>query len=196
METKTKTLAQRMGVRPGTEYQLKGDPYSLTWVPWEYGDLDPNDRVAFVPLPIPSLFNGGIKDEDGCPMVKMDVNDLECWLTAGKLNTVNRFFYNAYKDSENLWRETERFKRNGPEFAPWSHGGMSGQNTWHFQPSVPAFGIDEDGRYVQTEPVSLGETLDQLFCHGEKRWDSEDAVRFMKKVNKLIAKNDKRDSKK
>lgn len=126
---------------------LLGDPSSpnVAFVPWRKDDLDSEDTIDFVPQPIPSLVFP-LTDEEGRQKIKLDVNDLVCWLTVGVSNKTNRFFYNAYMDSYNSWRELENFKRRGPEIAPWGRTGPDGRSAWLYDPAATTFGMDIDGR--------------------------------------------------
>jgi hypothetical protein len=117
------------------------------WVPWRKEDLDQSNKVEFVPAPVPSLVFP-MTDEDGRQKIRLDVNDLVCWLTVGVSNHVNRFFYNAYMDAYNSWKELEYFKRHGPEYAPWGRTGPDGRPAWHFEPFALTAGMDIDGRYL------------------------------------------------
>src|SRR5260370_38745856 len=73
------------------------------WIPWRKEDLDPTDTVTFTPMPVPSI-TFPFTDENGYQKIKLDVNDLICWLTCGIPNTINRYFYNAYKNAYDEWK--------------------------------------------------------------------------------------------
>lgn len=132
--------------RPGS---LLGDQYdrNVGWVPWRKDDLNGEDMVDFVPAPVPSVVFP-MSDEEGRQKIRLDVNDLVCWLTVGVPNHVNRFFYNAYIDAYNSWRELENFKRKGPAVAPWGSTGPDGRPSWYFEPMALSFGMDENGHAV------------------------------------------------
>lgn len=132
--------------RPGS---LLGDPRdrNVGWVPWRKDDLDPNEYIEFVPAPVPSLVFP-MTDEEGRQKIRLDVNDLVCWLTVGIPNRVNKFFHNAYMDAYNSWRELEAFKRRGPAFAPWGSVGPDGRPSWYFEPVALSFGMDENGHAI------------------------------------------------
>ena len=132
--------------KPGS---LLGNPSdrNVGWVPWRKDDLDPEDTVEFVPQPIPSLVFP-MTDEEGRQKIRLDVQDLVCWLTVGVPNKVNKFFYNAYQDAYSTWKELEAFKRRGPNVAPWGARGPDGRPSWHYEPFALSFGLDDDGHYV------------------------------------------------
>lgn len=130
--------------RPGT---VLGDGPNASWVPWRREDLDPEDMIEFVPQPVPSLVFP-LLDEDGHQVIKLDLNDLVCWMTVGVPNKINRFFYNGYMDCYNNWKDLENFKRKGPISAPWGDKGPDGRPTWHYEPMALTFGLDPDGRYL------------------------------------------------
>lgn len=141
-------------VLPGGTYYGKKEDGSidrsnvLGWRPWKKEDLDANDVVSFVPAYLPALFKPGIEGPMGEKYIYLDVNNLGCWLQVAHLNTVNRFFYNAYKNLEDQIGALEHFKRNGPDNAPWGSKFPDGRRNWHFQPEAYTFGIDLDGRYL------------------------------------------------
>jgi hypothetical protein len=112
------------------------------WLSWAYEDLDPNDTVTFLCQDVLGTQGGNFyygKDEKA---FKLDINSLECWFKVGKINTVNRFFYNRYEQMVNDNIQLEEFKRGGPKaFQPWS--------TWAFQPFAMTFGMDIDGKYLK-----------------------------------------------
>lgn len=151
--------------RPGS---LVGNPWdrNVGWIPWRKDDLNPGDVVEFVPAPVPSLVFP-MTDEEGRQKIRLDVNDLVCWLTVGVPNKVNRFFKNAYDDSYNQWRDLENFKRRGPQVAPWGAVGPDGRPSWYFEPAALSYGMDEDGHaitpfrsnplrsYQSTEPEAI-----------------------------------------
>jgi hypothetical protein len=132
--------------KPGMILGKPGDP-NAPWVPWRKEDLDSTDTVTFSPMPIPSLVFP-ITDEEGRQKIKLDVNDLVCWLTVGVPNTTNRLFYNAYMNSYDTWKDLENFKRRGPEIAPWGRVGPDGRPSWYYDPSAASFGMTDDGRYL------------------------------------------------
>src|SRR5690348_9620485 len=119
------------------------------WIPWRKQDLNPEDKVPFVPQPVPSLVFPMLDDE-GRQKILLDVNDLKCWLTVGVVNEVNQFFKNAYDNAYESWKELENFKRNGPIAAPWGARGPDGRPSWHYEPMALTFGMDIDGRYLTT----------------------------------------------
>lgn len=131
--------------KPG-ELTAPGAP-NTGWIPWTKADLDAADLVEFVPLPVPSIIYP-IPDENGHQKIFLDVNDLKCALTVGVPNRVNRFFYNAYMNAYDTWRELESFKRQGPAWAPWGATDPQGRRTWHFDASAVSFGMDDEGRYL------------------------------------------------
>lgn len=118
------------------------------WVQWTKADLDPEETVTFVPLPIPGIVYP-FTDENGYQKIKLDVNGLVCWLTVGVENTINRFFYNVYEAALNGHRELEKFKREGPEYAPWGKKGPDGRQAWQFIPMAATFGMTDDGRSLR-----------------------------------------------
>lgn len=148
--------------RPGAPL---GSAPNSGWVPWRMEDLDPTDTIEFVPQPVPSLVFP-LTDEEGRLKIRLDVNDLVCWLTVGSPCTVNRIFYNAYMDSYNGWKELENFKRRGPAYAPWGDRGPDGRPTWHFESQALTFGLDPDGRYLTGGRQTMAE-YEQSLKDGE-----------------------------
>lgn len=141
------TMNQDQGKpRPGS---LLGNPWdrNVSWVPWRREDLDPGDMVEFVPAPVPNLVFP-MTDEEGRQKIRLDVNDLVCWLTVGVPNRVNRFFKNAYDNGFEGWRELESFKRKGPAVAPWGQMGPDGRQSWYYDPMTTSFGMDENGHAI------------------------------------------------
>src|SRR5712692_6613765 len=61
------------------------------WRPWTVRDLDPNATTTFVPAPVPSLVYP-VTDAEGRQKIKIDINDLVCWMTVGEQQTVNTMF--------------------------------------------------------------------------------------------------------
>ena len=118
------------------------------WVQWTKGDLNPEDTITFVPLPIPGMVYP-FADDNGYQKIKLDINGLVCWLTCGVENTVNRFFYNVYEAALAGHRQLEKFKREGPEWAPWGKYGPDGRQAWQFIPMAASFGMNEDGRSLR-----------------------------------------------
>ena len=118
------------------------------WVQWTKNDLDPEDTVTFVPLPIPGMVYP-FTDENGYQKIKLDINGLICWLTCGAENTVNRYFYNFYVAALANHRELEAFKRNGPDYAPWGQKGPDGRNAWQYTPMAASFGMNIDGHSLR-----------------------------------------------
>lgn len=118
------------------------------WVQWKKDDLDPEDVVTFVPLPIPGMVYP-FADELGYQKIKLDINGLVCWLTCGVENTINRFFYNVYEAGLANHRELEAFKRNGPAYAPWGTRGPDGRPAWQYTPMAPSFGMNVDGHSLR-----------------------------------------------
>lgn len=118
------------------------------WVQWTKADLDPEDVVTFVPLPIPGMVYP-FADENGYQKIKLDINGLVCWLTCGTENKVNRFFYNVYEAALANHRQLEAFKRNGPEYAPWGTRGPDGRPAWQFTPMAASFGMNIDGHSLR-----------------------------------------------
>jgi hypothetical protein len=129
-------------------------PGSQTWRPWSRNDLDPTATISFVPLPVPSLVFP-FMDDEGRQKIRLDVNDLICWLTCGVENTINKFFYNVYENAYNQWKELEYFKRHGPAFAPWGAKGLNGEPAWQFTPLAPSFGMSEEGRSLRIGPPTI-----------------------------------------
>lgn len=118
------------------------------WVQWTKADLDPEDTVTFVPLPIPGIIYP-FPDENGYQKIKLDVNGLVCWLTCGTENTINRYFYNVYEAALFNHRQLEAFKRNGPDYAPWGKTGPDGRPAWVFTPFAASFGMTNDGHSLR-----------------------------------------------
>ena len=118
------------------------------WVPWNPMDLKDSKKITFTPLPIPTLVFP-FPDENGFAKIRLDVNDLVCWLTCGIPNTVSEMFYWAYKNGEDQWRALENLKRNGPAYAPWGQRGPDGGQAWQFTPMAASFGMDIDGRSLR-----------------------------------------------
>jgi hypothetical protein len=133
-------------------------PGTQNWRPWNRNDLDPENMVSFVPMPVPGLVFPLIDDE-GRQKIKLDVNDLVCWLTCGIENRVNMFFYQAYKNSYDQWRELEYFKRHGPSYAPWGTSGEDGQGAWKYIPVAASFGMTADGRSLRVGPPTVLDVL-------------------------------------
>lgn len=118
------------------------------WVQWTKADLDPDDTVTFVPLPIPGMVYP-FTDENGYQKIKLDINGLVCWLTVGAENTINRFFYNYYAAALSNHRELEAFKRNGPSYAPWGVKGPDGGPAWRYTPMAASFGMNIEGHSLR-----------------------------------------------
>lgn len=118
------------------------------WVQWTKADLDPEDTVTFVPLPIPGMVYP-FPDENGYQKIKLDINGLVCWLTCGMENTVNRYFYNFYEAGLANHRQLEAFKRNGPDYAPWGKTGPDGRPAWVYTPMAASFGMTNDGHSLR-----------------------------------------------
>lgn len=118
------------------------------WVQWTKADLNPEDTVTFVPLPVPGIVYP-FPDADGYQKIRLDINGLVCWLTCGVENTVNRFFYNFYEAALSNHRQLESFKRNGPDFAPWGRVGSDGRPAWQFVPMAASFGMNIDGHALR-----------------------------------------------
>lgn len=137
---KDQTEARAAGLKPGAAYDGG-------WVAWRKEDLDPNDVVTFVPLEIPYQ---KVYEQDGKKYSYLTVNGLQCVLCINEVNTVNRFFYNAYQNNLDGVRELEKFKRTGPKDAPWSEGGIRGTNTWVYMPESRSAWFDEDGREISS----------------------------------------------
>lgn len=146
-------------IKPGTPIMgADGKPTGAS-VPWTKEDLDHEDMVEFVPMPIPGLVYP-FMDENGYQKIRLDVNNLVCWLTCGIPNKVHRFFWNVYNDSLTLYRETERFKRSGPSFAPWGAKGPDGGPAWLYVPQAATFGMDDRGHSLRVggpTPLDLTE---------------------------------------
>lgn len=143
------------------------DPLS-PWREWEYSDLDQNDKVSFVPAYLPALFKPGVEGPMGERYIYLDVNNLGCWLVTPGLNTVNRFFYNAYKNLEDQIVVLEHFKRNGPDDAPWGSLAPDGRRNWYYTPEAYTFGLDIDGRYLIGREIKGLETrLYKFFMENE-----------------------------
>lgn len=148
-------------LKPGSYIMgIDGKPTGNS-IPWRKEDLDPNDKVKFVPLPVPGLVFP-FADENGMQKIRLDVNNLVCWLTCGVENEVNRFFYNVYQNGLDSYRELEKFKRTGPAFAPWGARGPDGGPAWLYVPQAATFGMDDRGHSLRvggptpldmTEPV-------------------------------------------
>lgn len=111
--------------------------------------LDKSDTVTFVPELIPSLYYP-ISDEDGRQKLLIDANDHQCWLTVNVPNTVNKFFYQAYRDAVDLHRELENLKRFGPKNAPWGTVASDGRKNWSFKAAAATFGMNVDGHFLNT----------------------------------------------
>jgi hypothetical protein len=134
--------------KPGTYIvDQQGKPTGAT-IPWTKQDLDPEDTVEFVPIPVPGLVYP-FMDENGYQKIRLDVNNLVCWLTCGVPNKVNRFFWNVYDNSLQGYRELERFKRNGPAWAPWGARGPDGGPAWLYVPQAATFGMDDRGHSLR-----------------------------------------------
>jgi hypothetical protein len=118
------------------------------WVQWTKNDLDPNETITFVPMPIPGMVYP-FPDENGYQKIKLDVNGLVCWLTVGAENTINKFFYNVYKAALENHRELEAFKRNGPSYAPWGAKAPDGGPAWRYIPMAASFGMNIDGHSLR-----------------------------------------------
>lgn len=118
------------------------------WVQWTKNDLNPEDTVTFVPLPIPGMVYPWT-DDNGYQKIKLDINGLVCWLTVGAENTINRFFYHVYAAALANHRELEAFKRNGPVAAPWGLTGPDGRRAWQYIPMAATFGMNVDGHSLR-----------------------------------------------
>lgn len=129
-------------------------PGTQNWRPWNRNDLDQTQMISFVPMPIPGLVYP-YRDEEGREKIKLDVNDLVCWLTCGVENTVNKFFWNVYQNAYEQWKELEYFKRHGPNHAPWAQVGLHGEPAWSFTPFAPSFGMNSDGRSLRIGPPTV-----------------------------------------
>lgn len=132
--------------RPGSLTGRIGER-NVGWVPWRKDDLNPDDAIDFVPAPVPTLVFP-MTDEEGRQKIRLDVNDLVCWLTVGVPNRVNKFFKNAYDNAFDTWRELENFKRKGPAVAPWGAVGPDGRPSWYYDPMTLSFGMDDDGHAI------------------------------------------------
>lgn len=131
---------------PGSLTGRPGDR-NVGWIPWRKEDLNPDDSIDFVPAPVPTLVFP-MTDEEGRQKIRLDVNDLVCWLTVGVPNRVNKFFKNAYDNGFDTWRELENFKRKGPSVAPWGQVGPDGRPSWYYDPMTISFGMDDDGHAI------------------------------------------------
>ena len=132
--------------KPGTVLGNPGDR-NASWVPWRREDIADDEKVDFVPAPVPTLVFP-MEDEDGRQKIRLDVNDLVCWLTVGVPNRVSKFFKNAYDNGFDTWRELENFKRRGPVVAPWGSIGPDGRPSWYYDPMTISFGMDENGHAI------------------------------------------------
>lgn len=136
-EKKTVDQWRAEGYKPGQATPSGG------WIPWRYEDINPKDRVEFIPQLVHSLLLPGLKGPHGNAVMKVDINDLACLFEVGVVNDVARFFYNGYKNSLDGEIELENFKNGGRESAPWD------REHWMYRPYAPTFGIDSEGRSVQ-----------------------------------------------
>lgn len=125
-------------------------PGTQNWRPWTKQDLDPEDMVEFVPLPVPSLLYPMV-DDLGRQKIRLDINNLGVWFTVGEVTRVNRFYWNPYNDAYLQWKELENFKRFGPIGAPWGNG-EPGNPAWKYIPFAPSFGMTEEGRSLRIGP--------------------------------------------
>jgi len=136
------------GSQPGQPYKPGQALPGGGWIQWKKTDLNPEDTVTFVPLPIPGMVYP-FADENGYQKIRLDINGLECWLTVGLEQTINRFFYNVYEAGLAGHRELEAFKRNGPAYAPWGLKGPDGRPAWQYTPMAASFGMNIDGRSLR-----------------------------------------------
>lgn len=118
------------------------------WIQWQKSDLNPEDTITFVPLPIPGMVYP-FADENGYQKIRLDINGLVCWLTCGVEQTVNKYFYNVYEAALSGHRQLEAFKRNGPDYAPWGTHGPDGRPAWQYTPMAASFGMNIDGRSLR-----------------------------------------------
>lgn len=132
--------------KPGTLLGNPGDR-NVSWIPWRKEDLADDEKVDFVPAPVPTLVFP-MTDEEGRQKIRLDVNDLVCWLTVGVPNHVSKYFKNAYDNAFDTWRENENFKRKGPAVAPWGSQGPDGRPSWYYDPMTISFGMDDDGHAI------------------------------------------------
>lgn len=157
--------ARAAGLKPG-------QAYAGGWVSWKVEDLDPKDTVSFVPREIQGQ---RYQDVDGEKYLYLTVNGLMCVLHLNEINTINRFFYNAYLDNFNGAKALEEFKRKGPSPAMWDQGGPLGGNTWYYEGEAHGGWMDQDGKYLRSDehysitepglegmPISLGKDKDLI----------------------------------
>lgn len=146
----TEEEARAAGLKPGEEF----GPGIGGVIPWRKEDLDPNDTVTFVPLPLP-----GTKEGDGEQFLLLTVNGLTCNLKINVANTCNRMFYDAYQDNFNQYRELEQLKRTGLPLNDYETHLMGGYGLtdiqWHFDPAPGGAWLDQHGRTVKDDKHTI-----------------------------------------
>jgi hypothetical protein len=186
---KDEAEARAAGLKPGAYYE-QGWKDNHTWVVWRKEDLDPNDRVQFIPLEIPTL-RWEVRDEID-KYTTLTVNGLRCVLKANELNDVNRFFYNAYQNIVEAWKESERTKRTGvmtPKLQKMidKYSATDSPYQWFYNPSAITAWMDQDGRYtthehkISTEPGTEGMPMTKREIEEYKMAKEKDAAADKKK---------------
>lgn len=168
-EYKDEGEARAAGLKPGEIYYKSKNVY--TWVQWTKEDLKDQELIQFVPLQIPNQRHYHLGD--GKIGYILDVNNLKCLLRVGEINVVHKMFYDTYKNNLDQMIELEKFKRTGPESAPWTAGGPwdeatgKGKNTWFYKPEASAW-LDENGQEM------YGTQDGKFIVGGNRYWKMSD----------------------
>ena len=140
----TEEEARAAGLKPGEEFRPGKDGI----IPWRKEDLDPSDRVTFIPLALP-----GTKERDGEQFLLLTVNGLQCRLQINVENTCNRMFYNAYQDNYKHYQDLEQLKRTGLPLNDYETHLMGGYGLtdiqWHFDPAPGGAWLDQNGQTIK-----------------------------------------------